>query len=253
MGIGLVVIDKSWQGNTWSNTYAFSANVAAGSTLALTADDLIQIGATQPFTVDNTDARPPSGAAYLGGEFLLHALVGFERLLYNSEITIDRVYVTDGRENPGTSSALYAAVPTLLPGLSPEDVNGIAPGSITLLLNRTPATLGQRPGRLYLRGVIADRAISFGGNKLVRWTDALSRQGATGFILTSLLNAEVPNYYNLGSSPNVRLGIAKYASPLFTTEPITNDLVAVAPIAGFSVVGPVARQVNKGRRRPTLP
>lgn len=250
MGIGLIVIDKSFQGETWSNTYAFSVGNPPLNVGTLSQTDLFDIGATQPFTFDNTDPRPPSAPDYLGGDFLLHSLVGFERLLYSPDITIDRVYVTDGRENPSTGGALYAAIPTQLVGLANENVAEILPGSVTLLLNRVPATLGQRPGRLYLRGMLSEGAVSFGGNKLVRFANATARQVVNNIIFTSQLNSEVGNYFVNGSSNNVRLGIAKYASALNTTQPITNDLIAIAPISGFSVVGPVARQVTKGRRRP---
>lgn len=245
MGFALITVTMRSDGEEYSNTHAVASN--GGYTQPIDEGELVSIGANLSFTDTSTD--PSAGGLYFGESALLHAVVGFQRLLAGPWVEFVRLYVTDGRRNDGGSTVFFT---TALAGAGLRDVGladatNAAPGNVVLQVTRQPTGLSARVGRLQLRGVLLDTEVRLGGPKLVDFTSGATRD-ALGTLVSASLTTSFLDLYLSGGSQAVEG--QEYALPSYgprgsATE---NQIVLVRPVRRLLVSGVRSRQVAKGRR-----
>lgn len=245
MGIGLVVVEKQLQGELWSNTYGFRVGPDSGA--PLTETDIQAIGFEVP--VLGTNTNPADTPNYRGDEFLIHAIIGFERLLHYDSVEFVRIYITDGKKNPLPLNSVFATIDVNFNGLR-QFGTGIssAPGTITLQVNRVPAGIGILRGRLFYRAVLRDEDIGFGANRTVDFSSPTARTTYENLVANSVIGSGLINFLNTGTPPDPCLGIPRYG-PDGTPE--ADQLISVNDIGSLIVRNVVSRQVKRGRRRST--
>lgn len=249
MAIALVVVHKTFGGHKWSNTHCVRIGAADNSTP--TGADLTASGITGTWTTTNTSGTPPD---------ILHAIIGMERLLHTPDVQITDVLVTDGKRNTGpNASTIYATASMSLAGTLAGAALGLdllEPGGITALYHRNVAGFGHKPGRLFIRGGLAESWVSVGGPRMVQWTGNAPNAALTTALASA--NTMMAPYY----SPTAGSTSGAYMLPVYVTPkqkaanaalPPVGTLVDAIPITSLSLVGPVLRQVQRGRKRKTTP
>ena len=251
MSTGLLTVTKSAAGEEWANTYGISVGSDNG---ALTLADLEGIIATNPadgFTDENTQAATPE---YEGGTSILAAILGFERQLHYSAVQIVRLTINDG-STPGTPTGNFWSQAINLAGNkdggSPVDAALVAPLSIALLVNRNPAGLSIRPGRVYYRGCLLDTDVRPGSRVGVTWRDDGIATSVRNFVTGAVTAAELDSYF---ASPSTTLPAIYVSIPHYDdTDPDVGQVISGSPVTSFSANKPVSRQLTRGRRRAVAP
>lgn len=250
MSIALVMVEKTFAGQSWVNTHA--VQIGAANTGMPADADLDAIGVNAVFSAALT-----SGGA---GTTFLQRLVNFERLLHYPPVTISKVYVTDGKKNKINPGNEFAVIPLQLAGLqSTSGATGsdwIAPGNISLLLNRVPIGYSVKPGRAFYRACIAQSQVHFSGNKLV---DFVSSAVATaiGTTVSSAVSASgLGGHMGTSGGTGTYTATAFYCIPHYTKGDTTvgptntnGQLATVTPVSNIILKGVTARQGNRGRKK----
>ncbi len=245
MGIGLIVVEKQLAGEIWSNTYGFRVGPDSGA--ALTETDIQAVGFEVPVLATNTD--PNDSVNYRGDEFLIHSIIGFERLIHYSTVEFVRIYITDGKKNPLPLNSVFATIDVNFNGLRGfSSSTSSLPGTITLQVNRVPAGIGILRGRLFYRAVLRDEDVSFGAARTVDFRDSTTRTTYENLIANNVILSSLVNYLNTGTQPNPGLGIPRYG-PDGTPE--ADQLISMNDVGSLVVRNVVSRQVKRGRRRST--
>lgn len=245
MGIGLIVVEKQLAGELWSNTYGFRVGPDSGA--PLTETDIQAIGFEVPVLATNTD--PNDTVNYRGDDFLIHSIIGFERLFHYTGVEYVRIYITDGKKNPLPLNSVFATIDVNFNGLRAFSTGvSSAPGTITLQVNRVPAGIGIIRGRLFYRAVLRDEDIAFGSTRTVDFRDTTTRTTYENLIANSVVSSGLVNYLNTGTPPDPCLAIPRYG-PDGTPE--ADQLISVNDVGSLVVRNVVSRQVKRGRRRST--
>jgi hypothetical protein len=248
MPIAIVITKKSLGGHTWSNTHAV---IIGGTQPGPPAGaDLQAIGADQPFTSANTGSTPAA--------FFLHRLLAFERFLHGPDVTFTQLYITDGLRNIlNAANTVYASI--ALPGLvgtNPRTTSGganttLEVGGVTLMLHRNPVGFSVKPGRMYLRGALDEASAGVGGPKMIQWqTGGTAQADWTGYVTTALGYGLIQHLHGGTAAATAEYGIPHYQPQRLATASIPKgSLTFVYGCSGISIVGPVLRQVARGRKR----
>lgn len=245
MGIGLVLIQKEYNGEVWTNTHCFST----GAPLELDDSDLDEIGF--PSLVVDMDVWSGGGAYTPTGAPFLAALLAFERKITLAPVSFTKMYITDGKQEDIADPNTFAVRSFNLPGLAP--MGGVAdtqlvPGSIALQINRSPFGYGNRQGRMQLRGCMIDGDVRFATRGGVDFTDAAVRAVYNTKLANVIEASGIGAYFGLVTE-GVGYCIPHYA-PKDAAPPLKyGQLVGATPIASLSVAGPVSRQMRKGKKK----
>ena len=246
MGNGVIVIKKQFQGEEWVNTHPFSVN-GDGS---LTNDDLVAIGMDRDLSNAGTTPGNIAFGDGVGPVPLLYAVLGWERLMHFDQIQFTAVYVTDKLENSAVTDLganTFAVKPLGFNGLRGTAAS-IAPGNITAMVNRVPAVFSRRAGRMYLRGCLYMQAVAFLGRGLLGWANNDARNDFET-LLTNSVNSSGLNAFFQGGLGLGEVGIGRYRRGLQVPPLDEGDLYEVVQIEGLRSMGPVSRQVKRGRAR----
>lgn len=245
MSVALITVHKTLGGHRWSNTHAVQIGVS--STGIPTDAELVTLGAASAMTDGNTSSNP--------GNFLQY-IVAFERFMVRPDVTVTDVYVTDGKQKKlDPTAGVYANVPVGLAGRfnASGTLAGatLEPGAITLELHRSGPGFSMKPGRMFLRGALTEDAIEVGGARMIQWTS-----GAAAAYQTNLANAVGPwltQFFVGGAQQNTVLyGIPHYANAADVSAGQAHhvgELMFVRGINNITVVGPVVRQTQRGRKK----
>jgi hypothetical protein len=237
MAYGLINIQKTLAGEDWINTYGVMTD---GSALApISGTDIPNIN---QFPVTDATTDPNSGT-YAGGTSLVHAILGFERLMHSSAVEFSQVYITDGQDNSGNVNNVFQVVDTSFAGLEAAiNAAAVAPGSITLQVNRNPVGYSQRRGRIFMRAVMAQGDIGIGNNRLVDFATPQDRTDAENRLDTAITSSLLGNYMAGGSQvTSMALAIPSYNA-------LTGALDGAVVIESLVVRNIVSRQVKRGRK-----
>lgn len=248
MSVALCVIHKKYGGHTWSNTHAVQIGATASG--MPTPVDLSNIGAGQAITDANTTTNPPN---------FLAALLAFERLLHYGDVQFTDLYITDGRRPQATGETNIYFTQTLgFAGLSSEGgvpaphtvAAALMAGSITWLIHRNIVGMGHKPGRMFVRGAISENAVSMNGPTLVAWDPAANGPAYQTYLQGTAMPMLAP--YLFGGA---QAATAQYSVPIYAPKKNTpvgwkaGELMSTIPVISFDSVGPVSRQVKRGKRR----
>lgn len=238
MGIGLIVIKKAVDGEEFSNTYGFSHESGLAQ---LGPADLNAVGAATEITDTNTT---PS---LTDAPFLLHRLIGFDRLLTHTSVTYTEVYITDGTRNETDPGNVFFTAPLDFVGLwsSPNPV----PGPIALLIQRVPFGFSARKGRLYMRTALDESEIRLGGDQLITWQTPGTRTTVINRVNSAVSTSELNLHFEDGFGGNdPRLVIPQFEEVALPNGKTGRNLVGGTPIVRLTAYRPNARQVKKGRK-----
>lgn len=246
MGMFLLDIIKEAEGHEWANTYGIMT--PGGSEPHLNAADWTEAtGGHDVFNATNTE---PGNGSYLGDESLIHAIIGFERLLHFTNVRFVRAFAWDGLQNPGAEST-FATIPLSFSGeynIPGDDKNNIAPGNITWMIARQPGVFGVRSGRLFYRMTLRDVEIAPRGTRLLDWNADADKTAAEARLSGAIISSQLGLYFGSGieavSAPT--LGIPQY---LPRTDPNKGDLTAMSPVQALVSRYPSNRQIKRGRKR----
>lgn len=244
MSVALVITHKQMGAHKWSNTHAIQIGVETSQ--APSNADLTAAGAASTLDATTTGSSPSN---------ILQAIVAFERVLHSSSVQFTDVLVTDGKSNTGANaSTVYASIS--MSGVTgsraaPTTVD-ITPGNVTLLVHRNVIGFGHKPGRMFLRGVLGDGEVEVGGARMLQFS------GNTLLNMNTLLTTAVGRltgylYSGTGATPATFLCLPLYVTPkqLLANPalPKVGTLNGVVPLSGYGIVGPVGRQVQRGRKK----
>lgn len=245
MAIGLIVVEKQLAGEVWVNTYGCITNGV--NTGDLQESDLQLIGALSPLTLNNTN---PSDPSYLGGTFLVHAIMGFERRLHWVNAEFVRLYVTDGKKQELPLRGEFVTVDINFNGLR-TNTSGQhpAPGSVTLQVNRVPASPGVLRGRAFYRAVLFDEEVGVGSTRLVDFVSIAARTNMEALVNQQITESLLDRYFFGGANADTQqLAIPSYVPQ---GQPNEGQLSTANVIRNLVVRNVVSRQVKRGRRRST--
>jgi hypothetical protein len=237
MAYGLINIQKTLAGEKWVNTYGVMTD---GSALApISGTDIPNINQF-PVTDDTTD---PNSGTYAGGTSLVHAIIGFEREMHSNAVEFTQVYITDGQDNSGNVNNVFQVVDTSFAGLVADiTAANVAPGSITLQVNRNPVGYSQRRGRIFMRAVMATEDIGIGSNRLVDFATPADRTIVENRLANAIASSLLGNYMAGGSQvTSMALAIPSYNA-------LSGALDGAVVIDSLVVRNIVSRQVKRGRK-----
>jgi len=244
----LVIVEKEFSGERWSNTHCLRTSLLNEQA---SDEDMIAIGAGSPLTAATTDAAPATV------HNPLQAILSFERQMHRGSVQFVNVYVTDGKRNfdangnpvPGnvfwTSGLAFS-------GLQPSPADGVmAPGAVTLMVSRNARGFSSRKGRLFIRGLVTETEIRMAGPKLLDFQDAASRASYENILAAAVTNSDLAGLLDVGGTPD----FPDYAIPEYERA----DPTAIPPVkggqlidshgcAGLTVAGLAIRQVKRGRK-----
>lgn len=242
MGIALVTIKTTLNGEEWSNTWGL--RVGETGNVPITDEELATIMGYAPLT-DETTSPGADTTPYAGPLSPLAAIIGFHRLVTYEQATVSSLYVSDGRKNGALS--VYATLGLGFPCLRPNSVpDSIVPLSLIWDVTRNPGLYSTRPGRLQLRAALADSAVKPGTRSGVQWTDSAWPASMATLLATSVANSNIDHYFS-GSFEETPsdIGIPHYGNSLL--QP--GELIDVVPMISLTSNKPASRQLTRGRRR----
>ncbi len=241
--IALVVIEKQFLGELWTNTHAVAVPDLSPP---LATDGLEAI--TAGFTAFPDALTDPDNVLYGGSGSILVALLGFERKMMGTQIQFTRMYVSDGK-TPGAGTGAFATFPLSFFGLG-LDVGDpeLAPLSIILQVNRVPLGFSTRTGRMQLRAALTKDEIEAGQIDGVQILPA-AVSGVTSRLQDAVNASLLDSYFSssLGSIPEVAYGIPHYAPA--SAGSAAGSITDYSPVTDFVMKDAASRQVQRGRRR----
>lgn len=251
MPIGLITIEKQLQGEKWVNTYGVAYDTL--DTADLTDSALSDMGFGETYGPEDTDPEVPVS---LRSSRILQAILTWERAIHFTSVALTKAYITDGKDNSEAPANTFATLDLALTGLrpagSPPDFRLLAPGNTTLQINRVPATFSARRGRLFLRACMLREEVSPGPRRLVDFSSptalATYQTLVTGLVASSDLGAFMSSDGSMPDPPRQALIIPKYSPPVPSNPGAGGELIGGTFVREFIVVGPVGRQVPRGRR-----
>lgn len=241
----LINVTFNHEGEEWGNTWG----VSVGATAQITQLDIESLGAVTALNADGTIAK---GAVVS----VINSILRFHEELLPPFVKITEVYLTDGVRRRaqgllGTLNAFWVAsvnaVGARNPNSSPDQY---APGSIVLQVNKNPAYYSVRRGRVFLRALLADTDVRFGGRGGVDWTSPARRDAISAVVQAAMTSSQLSEHFAgvISDNGNPSIGIPFYYGKLAPIASI-GSLAGVRPIENLAVVGPVSRQMKKGRKR----
>lgn len=242
MGIAVVTITKSLNGEDWSNSYGLIVNDEDSA--PITAEELVSIGVQQPLNISTTNSTDP---LYAGAESILAALLGYERYLHTGFVNFVSMDIVDGIKG----SPVFASIPLSLTGLwsaSGAGIEQMMPGNVALLVNKIPSGVSIRSGRCFYRSLLFDAQVKFSGTAGIDWESAMGKQVLTSHFSNAVIATGLDAYMGTNGAmvATQALGIPSYA-PISATN--KGDLVRVSLMSDFAVQKPVSRQMKRGRKR----
>lgn len=191
-------------------------------------------------------------------ESVLEATIQFLRGLHPNEVTFNSVYLSDG-VTPGPGTGNYAVTPLGLPGtyfyqLAPDpDQETLAPGTICMLLGKTPSSLSLRPGHLWLRYCLYDSAVTYGGRDDVAFDSPALKAQLSAIISGAVTASRLRAYFTGVDAPNgaVFFGQAQYytKAEIAVNPGLKGALKVVQAIKDFKLLDAAPRQGTRGKRR----
>lgn len=251
MAVSLVIVKKEFNGEEWSNTYGITTDPSGAPGFPSDVQIQAAIG-SGPLNATNTNAQEPG---YAEAVSILRAIVAFERFITSLVVLFKSIYMTDGRNrqaNPGQDNAFFVQSLGFNGLAANNNSNNLAPGGVSMMVNRNPVGFSQRQGRAFYRGVLLDTDVSFNGARLLGWTSTTEENNIKNLVESgvdeSLLNAFMIPYG--GEAPPWYLGIPHYipagAAPGGYSA---GDLHTVTPVTSLVPNKPTLRQVARGRKR----
>lgn len=239
MGRALVIVNKTLQGEDYASTWGVQIGTPEAD---LTAADLGTLGLGSTISTATTAAAAPTN--------LLQAIASFERWMSDPAVTINRLYLTDGKRNDLTAVDNFGVVDAAVPGSVRATSVTLAPGAVTLWLGKVPFGFSARPGRLFFRGYLSQAAVTVTGQKLISIVSGSLTQAQTD-LATALTNSKLSTYFAQGANIANGLVIIPHYSytPGVSPKPHTDgQLIGGNPVANIIVKGAAVRQVKRGRR-----
>lgn len=240
----LCKIVKAYSGHEWEQVYCVQTD--GDPEPGFGADDwLAATGGVSAFTDINTD---PSNVSYAGDISIIHALIGFERLIHFSNVQFVRMFAWDGIENE-TETSTFVTSPLSFLGqraIPAGDSTNVAPGNNTWLVAKQPTSFGARAGRSYYRMCLADNQIRVNGDGLIDWQDATAQAFMDTTLSGSVTTSGLDAYFGTG----VGEGIVKLAIPRYIASgEFEGSLQSSTTVQSLVSRYPDSRQVKRGRRR----
>lgn len=246
----LVVIEKEYAGEVWSNTHAFTV---MPETAEVTEADLVKVigeGLLSGITDAKTNPYDES-EQFVGSVSPLGSIIAFERLLHFEPVQFKRVYITDGKQ-PNDTTPVFATFPVNFGGLVPLPIGDvIAPLTNVLQIDRVPYGFSSRAGRMQLRACLLRTDV------LVGPVDGIDLEPSKVEFITTRIGVAADNsFIYLYYWPGVdQTDIAKYAIPKYAPKGdiYEGKIVGRSLISGLQLDGAKNRQVQRGKKKTTAP
>lgn len=239
--VALVVLEKSYGGEIFTNTYAFVVEPDTALEPLSNAGVLAVVGSfDEPYTDARTDG---SGTPIPVDEAPLVKAIAYDRLMTSPIVVYSRAYVSDGK-TPSGEPSVFASIPLSFNGIDgPPSATTIAPLSIVLEINRVPAGPSARSGRIQMRAALINSEYGASPGTGVALFPA-GRTAVTGRNTAAIDGSSIDTCFFSGGD-TTKLGIPKFVSTGLNK----------GAISGFSLVSNLtvdeakSRQVPKGRKR----
>lgn len=241
MGTCLVVVEKSFNGVKFVNTHAVWDNRTEGTMSPQEMAELIQV----PFLSNTGDL--------LDGPVnsILWSILEFERLLYSNIVRFTRVLITDRRNfqpGPDQTRAFKGYTLNYSGASNYSTFNSVDAGDHILSITRNAVFVGAEDGEIEYRMLLNKEDHVASGDRLLAWASDSTRLTWGNKVGTALNQSQLENYFGDTSLT----GIHSYVIPRYTdrnSTTVDSDIRGLYICGGFSVLGPLSRQVRKGRRK----
>lgn len=240
--IALLVVEKEYVGEVFSNTYALSANDP--TTAPFTEQDLIKIIGTVPNDWDA--ATTGTGAPPVGfPQSAVASCVAFDRMMTFDAVRYRRAYLSDGKTVSG-STPLFATFNLSFGGLAGSSMINIAPLSLALQVNRNPEGYSSRSGRILFRGALAMNDVEPAPHDGVQLRpDAVGRMRSR--LADAVNNSGMLSLLSFDNAEDVQLVIPHYNNVAGSAQ--FGTIVGGTEVLSLTIGDAISRQVPRGRRR----
>lgn len=247
MGTGIVIIRKQLEGQEWDNTWGVTVGPTSG---VMTLADLESLVGTLPVAGLTDETTYHDNPGYGGATSIIAAILSFERAMHYQNVVFTHVAINDG-PTPGDDTGVFWSQAVNFNGKREGGTSipsvSIAPLNVALLINRNPAALSVKPGRLYLRAVLRDIDIKPGSRVGVTWENSTQSADVTTSFNAIVTASLITTYM---ASPSTEMPSIHLAVPHYSKIPAEKrKVVSGSPIGSLSVGAPVSRQMTRGRRR----
>lgn len=241
MSVALFVIYKSFNGINFANTHAVS--VGAGGGGAMGPVEMGQLIA-EPF-LDNTGVLLDA----LSGAGILWSILEFERQMYSNVVRFERALLTDRRNyqpGPDNVQAFKSWRLNYSGATNFSTASSIEGGDRILSITRRTVGVGGQDGELEYRMMLNKEDSRAAGNRLLEFSSDQARITWGARLSDALADSNLAAYFQDGQQ-----GTA-YVVPRYTDRNNTttdSSILGAYAVEGFTLYGPLSRQVRKGRKR----
>lgn len=257
MSGAIVTIKTQGAGTDWDNTWGLLVDETSALSNQTTLTN-VQLQGLLDLGEINSGTTNPNLSIFDGDQNILASIVAFHRMITYAPARIISIKISDGKKNEESGSVWWSSSLDLI-CLRDEDASGneyplsaIAPLNVSWLLNRNPAVLSRRTGRMYLRYVLLKSAIEPGTRDGVDWSSSSVSVDSANFLASVLSESKLADWMLSGAGPlPYGVGVPHYVRKGLPGE---GDLLDVALIRSITSHNPVSRQLTRGKRRkPTNP
>lgn len=257
MGMGIVVIKKRFVGRDFTNTYGVVTQPLVLPQFPLSYDDIDALQPPEGLTDANT---LHTNEAFAGQTSLLASLVSFERTIYNQEVQLVSVLVTDGKTQPLLEN-ISREYPLGFLGSRPNPNGGPMALNTAVRVIKSPYRGRGRKGSMQYRAIVGRNDTRPDGGDGVEFLSSGERDLWRGIVFNAILSSQLFRWFGEGSQtvgtvPNfASVGIPHY----FTrhnnlASPLTwGTIRAMTPVGTFVVDSLMSRQTGKGKTRRNNP
>lgn len=243
MGRLLIMVEKSFGGETWVNTHCAITNASPQSVLA--DADMTSLGIGSALTTASTASGAPTT--------FLQRLISFESYIHDGNVIVSRVYVTDGQRNATADPDWLWSSTLAIPGRGRinQDPLVLANGSVALVVNRNPIGYNSRGGRMFIRGLLLETEIAFNMRGGVGYQAASAATTMQTILSSALTASALSSHFNNGANvATVGYAIPHYTGKFDTTDPKGWGILKGATLVSSMAAGvPRNRQMLRGKRR----
>lgn len=193
---------------------------------------------------------------------VLESAIDFLRGLHPNDVTFNSVYLSDG-VTPGLATGNYAVTPLNLQGTyayqgvpDPAQTT-VAPGTICMLLGKTPSNLGLRPGHLWLRYCLYDDSVTYGGKDDVAFDSPNLKASIALNVQIATNDSGLRDFFDgkPATSGPIFFGQAQYynKAEIAANPALHGALKVVQTIKDFKLLDAAPRQGTRGKRKKSPP
>lgn len=246
MGTCLVIIKKSYAGQSFVNTHAINLSETPGP---MSVAEMTALLAVPFLDISGGLLEQDPGSA-------LWRLLNFEQRIYSTLVRFERVLITDRtnyQPGPDVEQAFKGYTLNFNGLTNISTPTTLDAGDHVLSITRQASAVGAQDGEIEYRMLLNKSDFVPAGERLLSWASDQEREAWGTRIENALALSGLDTMFGNQEPNNPTYVIPRYTDLNNTTS--DGNIVGYYNCSGFAVYGPRHRQVRGGRRRkkPTTP